>query len=240
MTKRFWAILLTLCLVMSMVPATTFAQVVTSGTLASSTNDDAAADDSEAAAGDTEAASEAEETGDATNPYTVENLGVVINLPSTLTVTNEEATEEKVTLTIAMDGRTDVGFSIVLAYNDAYEGYTMSDLPEEMKTEMIQYYQKNYPGNSAPTFPDAVDLENASQEEVFQALFSPFTAFGTGADGNLYAIYVSILNGYTLTVSAGIAAKEFDADSFGACYNLYFQASDMFFEFLSSLGAFDE
>ncbi|MDD3336130.1 MAG: hypothetical protein PHI98_11540 [Eubacteriales bacterium] len=179
-----------------------------------------------------------EETGAATNPYTVEGLGVTIDLPSKASVTNESATDEAVVLTIAMDGRQDTGFSVSLNYNEAYEGYTMSTLTDQMKQEIIDSYSQNYPSKNAPTFPDATDGTDETDE--FGALFAPFVASGTGSDGNLYCIYVCILNGFILTTTAGINAKEFDEDAFGMGYNLYWQAVDMFYNYLESLGAFEE
>ena len=52
-------------------------------------------------------------------------------------------------------------------------------------------------------------------------------ASGKGADGNLYCTYVMVYDGFIITTYGAIAADEFDYDSYGALYTLYFQVIDM-------------
>lgn len=193
--KRTLALILTLCLALTALPAL-----------------------AETAAPDSETDGSQQEV--ATNPYSLTSTEATINLPAGLTVTNEEATEDSITLTLAMDGRTDVGFTVNLSKNAAYEGYTTATLPDDLLKQMVDYYSANYSGAQAPGVV-------ASDPDDPMAFAAPLTAGGKGADGNTYSIYVMVLNGYVLTVSGGIAADEFDLESYGMVYNLYWQAVEM-------------
>ena len=165
MMKRFLATLLAMCMMLTMIPA-----------LAEN-------------AADEETVAE----GAATNPYTSEGLGVTFALPDTVQVVSETAEEgsNAVIITLSQDGREDRSYSISVTQNEAYAGYSMMDLPDEIKQQFIDYYAQAYPGANPPAFTELTD-----DMEVFEQCFSPFMAFGTGADGNFYAIYVCVLNSF--------------------------------------------
>ena len=135
-----------------------------------------------------------------------------IYIPENMTVTKETESDAGVSLTIALNGRTDCGYSIDISYSEAYEGYSMLTMPDELRQEIIDFYAQNYPGESTPTI--------AEFEDEY-ADFSPLIASGKGSDGNQYCIYVTVYDGFILTVSGAIAADEFDLDSYSALYLLY-------------------
>ncbi|MDD3412246.1 MAG: hypothetical protein PHY12_15695 [Eubacteriales bacterium] len=210
--KRFLACLLTLCLMLTLCPACA---------------ETAETDETEEAAEAAEAAEATEATEDeahgaATNPYTFQAMDATINLPAGVTVTGETETDTSVTITLTMDGRTDVGLTLAIGYVDAYADYTAATLPDDLFQQLSDYYSQNFKSDNPPEKGEADD-------EAFADVM-PITASGTGADGNFYAIFIMILNGWTLTVSGGIAAKEFDYESYGMVYNLYWQGVDMFLE----------
>ncbi len=151
-------------------------------------------------------------------PYEIAGLESTIYIPENMTVTDETDTDESVTVTLALDGREDCGFSINIGYSDSYEGYTTLTLPEDALQELIDFYAQNFPGKNEPSIME-MDDEYAD--------FSPLIAAGTGADGNLYCIYVIVYDGFIITTSGAIAADEFDYDSYGALYTLFFQVINM-------------
>ncbi len=154
-------------------------------------------------------------------PYTIQALDDTIYIPENMTVTKETESDAGVSLTIALNGRTDCGYSIDISYSEAYEGYSMLTMPDELRQEIIDFYAQNYPGESTPTI--------AEFEDEY-ADFSPLIASGKGSDGNQYCIYVTVYDGFILTVSGAIAADEFDLDSYSALYLLYWQTLDMLIE----------
>ena len=195
--KRLLALLMILCLTLCLCPAM--------------------AEETEAE--DTTATEDAEQ-GPATNPYTFQAMDATIDLPAGLTVTDEQASETSVVLTLAMDGRTDVNLSLSIAYVEAYEGYTAPTLSDELLEQLVEYYGTNFTGGETPCV--------ATVEDEAYAPVTPFMAGGKGSDGNLYSIYIMINDGTTMTVSGGIAADQFDYEAYGMIYNLYWQGVDMF------------
>ena len=212
MMKRFLSILLAMCMMLTMLPVLA----------ANATSEE-----------------ETVAEGVASNPYTSEGLGVTFALPDTVQVVSETAEEGSgaVVITLSQDGREDRSYNISVTQNTDYAGYTMMDLPDEIKQQFIDYYAEAYPGANPPAF-----TELTEDMEVFEQCFSPFMAFGTGADGNFYAIYVCVFNTFVLTVSGGIAATADDVDSdfLGTVFNLYWQSADAFYTFLDGLGMFGE
>ena len=74
-----------------------------------------------------------QEYGAALNPYTVESMGITIDLPEGVSVTAEDETDDYVNVSLTMDGRTDVSLAINFTYVEAYADYaTISELPEEL------------------------------------------------------------------------------------------------------------
>lgn len=151
-------------------------------------------------------------------PYEITALDTTIYVPDNMTVTDETETEENVSLTLALNGREDCGFGINIGYSEDYEGCTMLTLSDDARQEMIDYYTQNYPGTNEPSIMEMPDE---------YADFSPLLAAGKGTDGNLYCIYVMVYDGFIITTYGAIAADEFDYDSYGALYTLYFQVIDM-------------
>ena len=151
-------------------------------------------------------------------PYEITALDTTIYVPDNMTVTDETETEENVSLTLALNGREDCGFGINIGYSEDYEGCTMLTLSDDARQEMIDYYAQNYPGTNEPSIMEMPDE---------YADFSPLLAAGKGTDGNLYCIYVMVYDGFIITTYGAIAADEFDYDSYGALYTLYFQVIDM-------------
>ena len=94
----------------------------------------------------------------------------------------------------------------------------MLTLPDDARQEMIDYYAQNYTGANEPS---VMEMEDEYAD------FSPLIAAGKGADGNLYCTYVMVYDGFIITTYGAIAADEFDYDSYGALYTLYFQVIDM-------------
>ena len=151
-------------------------------------------------------------------PYEIAALDTVIYIPENMTVTDETETDENVSVTLALNGREDCGFGLNIGYSEAYEGYTMLTLPDDARQEMIDYYAQNYAGANEPS---VMEMEDEYAD------FSPLIAAGKGADGNLYCTYVMVYDGFIITTYGAIAADEFDYDSYGALYTLYFQVIDM-------------
>ena len=143
-----------------------------------------------------------QEYGAALNPYTVESMGITIDLPEGVSVTAEDETDDYVNVSLTMDGRTDVSLSINFTYVEAYADYaTISSI-----------YTGGQPG-----------LLQIDDDEKM-AMLAPFIAGGQSEDGNTYAVFVNQFNGMQLTVSGGIAGEEFDADAYNAVYSVYWQS----------------
>lgn len=158
-----------------------------------------------------------QEYGAALNPYTVESMGITIDLPEGVSVTAEDETDDYVNVSLTMDGRTDVSLSINFTYVEAYADYaTISELPEELLQQMTDYYNSIYTGGQ----PGLLQIDD--DEEM--AMLAPFIAGGRSEDGNTYAVFVNQFNGMQLTVSGGIAGEEFDADAYNAVYSVYWQS----------------
>lgn len=156
------------------------------------------------------------EYGAALNPYTVESMGITIDLPEGVSVTAEDETDDYVNVSLTMDGRTDVSLAINFTYVEAYADYaTISELPEELLQQMTDYYNSIYTGGQ----PGLLQIDD--DEEM--AMLAPFIAGGQSEDGNTYAVFVNQFNGMQLTVSGGIAGEEFDADAYNAVYSVYWQ-----------------
>lgn len=83
-------------------------------------------------------------------PYTIQALDDTIYIPENMTVTKETESDAGVSLTIALNGRTDCGYCIDISYSEAYEGYSMLTMPDELRQEIIDFYAQNYPGESTP------------------------------------------------------------------------------------------
>ena len=157
-----------------------------------------------------------QEYGAALNPYTVESMGITIDLPEGVSVTAEDETDDYVNVSLTMDGRTDVSLTINFTYVEAYADYaTISELPEELLQQMADYYNSIYTGGQ----PGLLQIDD--DEEM--AMLAPFIAGGQSEDGNTYAVFVNQFNGVQLTVSDGIAGEEFDADAYNAVYSVYWQ-----------------
>lgn len=157
-----------------------------------------------------------QEYGTALNPYTVESMGITIDLPEGVSVTAEDETDDYVNVSLTMDGRTDVSLAINFTYVEAYADYaTISELPEELLQQMTDYYNSIYTGGQ----PGLLQIDD--DEEM--AMLAPFIAGGQSEDGNTYAVFVNQFNGMQLTVSGGIAGEEFDADAYNAVYSVYWQ-----------------
>ena len=158
-----------------------------------------------------------QEYGAALNPYTVESMGITIDLPEGVSVTAEDETDDYVNVSLTMDGRTDVSLAINFTYVEAYADYaTISELPEELLQQMTDYYNSIYTGGQ----PGLLQIDD--DEEM--AMLAPFIAGGQSEDGNTYAVFVNQFNGIQLTVSGGIAGEEFDADAYNAVYSVYWQS----------------
>ena len=170
--------------------------------------------------GNTEESSDSQ-NGAGANPYTIEGLGATIYLPTNVSVTNEEDTDVSVVLTLAMDGRQDCGLSISINYIEDYVGYYTSTLPEEALNQMIAYYNGLY---TSLTGGDAAALQVLDEN---YPEFSPLYVSGKGEDGNLYSLYVLVCDGYQFTVSIGTSAEQFDQESYGTAFTLYWQVVDM-------------
>ena len=153
--------------------------------------------------------------------YTIEALDETIYIPENMTVTNETDSDTGVALTLALNGRSDCGYAIDISYSEAYEGYSMLSMPDDMRQQMIDFYAQNYPGENEPSIME-FDGDFADYADL-----SPLIAAGKGSDGNLYCIYVTVYDGYIFTVSGAIAADEFDYDSYSALYLLYWQTMDL-------------
>ena len=81
-----------------------------------------------------------QEYGAALNPYTVESMGITIDLPEGVSVTAEDETDDYVNVSLTMDGRTDVSLAINFTYVEAYADYaTISELPEELLQQRADY-----------------------------------------------------------------------------------------------------
>lgn len=170
--------------------------------------------DTDAAA---DAATDEADYGEALNPYTVESMGITIDLPENVNVVSEDETDDYINLTLAIDGRTDVSITINFTYVEDYADYaTITELPDELIQQMTEYYSSLYTGGN----PGIMQMED--DEEM--AMLAPFIAGGQGQDGNTYTVFVNQFNGIQLTVSGGISAAEFDVDSFNAIYNVYWQS----------------
>lgn len=157
-----------------------------------------------------------QEYGAALNPYTVESMGITIDLPEGVSVTAEDETDDYVNVSLTMDGRTDVSLAINFTYVEAYADYaTISELPEELLQQMADYYNSIYTGGQ----PGLLQIDDDEK----MAMLAPFIAGGKSEDGNTYAVFVNQFNGMQLTVSGGIAGEEFDADAYNAVYSVYWQ-----------------
>ena len=135
------------------------------------------------------------EAYEATNPYTIENIGMTIDLPEALNVTSCEVGETSIDLRLGYNGRNDVSYAVMITYDESLEDYVTITLPEENLQAMIDYYQSMYTGGN----PGLV----AYDENDGDAVLTPFCAGGQGEDGNMYCIFVCVLYGYTITVVGG-------------------------------------
>lgn len=120
------------------------------------------------------------EAYEATNPYTIENIGMTIDLPEALNVTSCEVGETSIDLRLGYNGRNDVSYAVMITYDESLEDYVTITLPEENLQAMIDYYQSMYTGGN----PGLV----AYDENDGDAVLTPFCAGGQGEDGNMYCI----------------------------------------------------
>ena len=176
------------------------------------------------------------EAYEATNPYTIENIGMTIDLPEALNVTSCEVGETSIDLRLGYNGRNDVSYAVMITYDESLEDYVTITLPEENLQAMIDYYQSMYTGGN----PGLVAYDKNDGD----AVLTPFCAGGQGEDGNMYCIFVCVLYGYTITVVGGTSADSFDDDTYGAAFNLYWSTVTSFVdcmtEELADLCALDE
>ncbi len=164
------------------------------------------------------------EAYEATNPYTIENIGMTIDLPEALNVTSCEVGETSIDLRLGYNGRTDVSYAVMITYDESLEDYVTITLPEENLQAMIDYYQSMYTGGN----PGLV----AYDEDDGDAVLTPFCAGGQGEDGNMYCIFVCVLYGYTITVVGGTSADSFDDDTYGAAFDLYWTTITSFVDYM--------
>lgn len=160
----------------------------------------------------------------ATNPYTIDDLGMTLALPDVLSVTSCEVDETSINLHLAYNGRNDVSYAVAINYDEALEDYVTISLPEENLQAMIDYYQSMYTGGN----PGLV----AYDESDGDAVLTPFCAGGQGEDGNMYCIFVCVLYGYTITVVGGTSADSFDDDTYGAAFDLYWTTITSFVDYM--------
>lgn len=66
------------------------------------------------------------EAYEATNPYTIENIGMTIDLPEALNVTSCDVGETTIDLRLAYNGRNDVSYAVAINYDETLEDYVMS------------------------------------------------------------------------------------------------------------------
>lgn len=65
----------------------------------------------------------------ATNPYTIENIGMTIDLPEALNVTSCEVGETSIDLRLGYNGRNDVSYAVMITYDESLEDYVTITLP---------------------------------------------------------------------------------------------------------------
>lgn len=156
----------------------------------------------------------------ATNPYTIDDLGMTLALPDVLSVTSCEVDETSINLRLAYNGRNDVSYAVAINYDESLEDYVTINLPEESLQAMTDYYKSMYTGGN----PGLVDYD----EDDDYAALTPFCAGGQGEDGNMYCIFVCVLYGYTITIVGGTSADSFDDDTYGTAFNLYWSTVTSF------------
>lgn len=162
---------------------------------------------------------------EATNPYTIEDIGMTIDLPKALDVTSCEVSETSIDLRLAYNGRNDVSYAVMITYDESLEDYVTITLPEETLQAMTDYYQSMYTGGN----PGLVTYD----EDDDAAALTPFCAGGQGEDGNMYCIFVCVLYGYTITVVGGTSSDSFDDDTYGAAFNLYWSTVASFVDYMT-------
>ena len=140
------------------------------------------------------------EAYEATNPYTIDDIGMTLALPDVLSVTSCDVGETTIDLRLAYNGRNDVSYAVAINYDETLEDYVTISLPEENLQAMIDYYQSMYTGGN----PGLV----AYDEDDDYAALTPFCAGGKGQDGNMYCIFVCVLYGYTCLLYTSDAADE--------------------------------
>lgn len=160
----------------------------------------------------------------ATNPYTIDDLGMTLALPDVLSVTSCEVDETSINLRLAYNGRNDVSYAVAINYDEALEDYVTISLPEESLQAMTDYYKSMYAGGN----PGLVDYD----EDDDYAALTPFCAGGQGEDGNMYCIFVCVLYGYTITIVGGTSADSFDDDTYGAAFDLYWTTITNFVDYM--------
>ena len=158
--------------------------------------------------------------------YSSENIGD-IELPDGMTVINEETDDDSVTLTLKLNGRDDCGFGVRFAYYEDYEGITTNSMSDDLFAEIYDYYT-SYLDCSKNAEPQILDITDGDPD---YADLNPLMVCGTSrSTGELYLYYELIYDGWDITVFGGTSAKQFDQDSAGAAFNLYFCALEAMME----------
>lgn len=154
--------------------------------------------------------------------YEIEALEVEMELPDGLTVVNETETDEAVVLQLELDGRGDCMYTVTFSYFEDYEGYYTATLPDDLLEDLIAGYTNQLDCENEPSVIDITGGEDETAE------VNPLFVAGKDANGQWVIAYTLVLDGWYFQVTGATSAEEFDEDSYGAAFNLYFAGMELF------------
>jgi len=157
--------------------------------------------------------------------YTSTALEIEIELPTGMEVASEDQNDNGVVITLSLSGRDDAGYSISVGYDEKYEEYYTAILPDDLLQEIQEYYSSILDCTDYAA-PEVMDISDGEEEMEY---FNPLFVCGKDSNGQLVAQYVLVAEGYVIAVSGGTSADDFDDETYGALYDLYWNVLNAFF-----------